>query len=213
VAIAPGFHKHKIGNKAMSLMMNSSDLELGQSRTGSDTVGTGQLQTNLGMTVLFENRNWAASGVKTIIDSRHFVGRLVRNASGGTILPRLQVSYGTVTDEHGLSFAALTGNNSNGAGFVDPFLPAAGIVDDGICWIITEGPCDVENTADGTIAVGDRIVSAAAGQVNEQTAPASQGSDQIVAEQALSFVGVAEEAATNVAGTVFRCDLTPKAGN
>lgn len=188
----------------MSLKLNSSDLPLGVTRTGSDTVADGQLQTLLGTEGVFENRNWGATGIKTHIDRREIVCRLVRNEGGAARLPRRQVSYDTGTDQWGKEISAYTGDGEAGAGVIDPFITSSGLADNGIGWIIIRGPVDMENTADGVIAVGDRIVSAANGQVNEQTA--APADETAVMLQVGSYVGRAEEAAAATLGTVFRVD-------
>ena len=177
----------------MSNLLNSHDLPMGQVRTGNDTEADGQLQTMLGAEAWVENVNWGASNPITKIDRRHFRIRLTRNVVGSAIVPRRQVDYGTTASNWGINVDGYTGDNETGNGIVDPFLPTAGAADDEIFNLVVAGPVDVENTADGAIAVGDFIVSAASGQVNEQTA--APANETAVMQQVKSFVGRAEEAA------------------
>ena len=189
----------------MALKLNTADLPMGSQRVGSDTVSSGELQTLLGTEGVFEHRNWSAAGmIKPRLDARELICRLVRNESGSAKAIRLQVSYDTGASQWGREINALTGDVEAGAGIVDPFLVSTGIADNGIGWIVTRGPVDVQNTADAALVIGDRCVSAASGQLNKQTA--APASDTAVMQEVLSYVGRAEEAAAAVSGTVFRID-------
>lgn len=187
----------------MGLKNNSTDLPIGETRTGSDTPSSGTLQHLVGTDIEFPDLNYSASPQVPLsgVTNRAV---LVRNISGGALLPGTVCKWGTNAGDVGHNVVQ-AGDGTIGCGIVDPFLPAAGVADDGIFWLFYGGLCDVESDGGTVLALGEVVVTAASGQVNIQTA--APANETAVMLQVNSVVGLVAEAATNVAGTKFRCKL------
>jgi hypothetical protein len=92
--------------------------------------------------------------------------RMVRNTSGGTLYPSLGVhfdetvsSYPYGTAVGGSPGAGHSFSTTKPIGIVDPALPAAGVANNDIFWIVVEGPAmgKTGHTIAPAIAVGDLV--------------------------------------------------------
>jgi hypothetical protein len=91
----------------------------------------------------------------------------VKNTSGGALLPGEVVRFDpavilTDTDAKATTAATLIG-------VVDEYLPAAGVVDDEIYWLVVDGPATVVKTATSVSAGGTYGLSGTAGAAAAQS--------------------------------------------
>lgn len=188
----------------MALKNNSTDLPIGQTRTGSDTAASGTLQHQVGTTVEFPDLDYSSSSPQLPLSGATNKAILVRNISGGMLSASTCLKWGTNAGDVGLNVTTC-GDGEIAAGIVDPFVGSSGVADDGIFWMFIDGLCDVISDGGGTLSLGDVVVSAASGKVNKQTAAPADTTAAMI--QVNSVVGYVAEAATNVDGTIFRCKL------
>jgi hypothetical protein len=98
--------------------------------------------------------------------------RLVRNTAGFALLPKRAVTWesgywGKRVDGYARTTAAAV------AGVVDPFLPAAGVADDDLFWLVRKGPCLWKTSLSdysSDIAEGDWLVALTAATSGATTA-------------------------------------------
>jgi hypothetical protein len=134
----------------------------------------------LGAEKYFEDKNLSATGPvkpllsKTLVKCRCCVNRTgvaippgtlvvlgqmaVKNGAGGTAVGGESGLY-TITEIARMGVAGASGPVA--AVLVDEYLPAAGVPDNGMCWVVVEGNCTVKSgltqlTAD--LAIGDPLV-------------------------------------------------------
>lgn len=90
---------------------------------------------------------------------------LVRNDSGGALLPGIAVKWKAGKEGSAVDAFGGSGNvNSHAAGFVDDHLPAAGVPDNDLFWIVVKGP-NKAYTAGSVAANTHCAVSASDGHV------------------------------------------------
>lgn len=133
--------------------------------------GTVGIPDNIeGQTIEYEDKDFSVTGpIKTTRSNRPVKCMVVKNASGGALLPKLRAKM--KTDGSGNEFL---GQVSGYAGVgehgypIDEFLPAAGVPNGDLFLVVVEGPATI--TAQDTtltIAIGDIIVPATSGYVKE----------------------------------------------
>lgn len=97
--------------------------------------------------------------------NRYVRCRIVRNMGANALLPKFNVNLVTAT-EGPAQYGRVDGHNrllaTYSAGIVDEYLPAAGVPQYDLCWIVVEGPTLAKvarEAAAANIALGDRLVS------------------------------------------------------
>jgi len=130
----------------------------------------------------------------------------VRNVSGVALLPKTIVQF--KTDAIGKEVDGNANSYSQKvAGVVDDHLPAAGCLDDDICWIIVKGPCLVKSsytTLGLAAAINDPVHAKTAaastagatesGRFDRNAAAAATGADALLVSQ--NAIGTAITART-----------------
>lgn len=107
------------------------------------------------------------NGIRNVIPGGEQLAVLVRNSTGGALLPGMLVNWtaGYVGRRVGAKATAAAVTN---AGIVDPYLPSAGVADGDLFWLFRAGPVYVRMVA-ATFATNDIIVaSATAGLCNKK---------------------------------------------
>lgn len=118
----------------------------------------------LGVTKVFEDVDWGASGnVKPYrIGIRGVVCRLVKNVSGQTLYGKRLVQLDPTNPNHILGYQDTLAKECYP---LDEFLPAGGLVNNDLGWIVIKGPAmcltgfagaDFQTTS---IAAGDRLIA------------------------------------------------------
>lgn len=159
--------------------MGSPPFPRGQLGTGySDPSTIDQTaETQLeGMEWVFPDLDYSVTlGAPAARSNRQVRCRVVRNKSGGALLPKKAVKPNDAATD-GYSW----GNQTNGyaalgdpiLGVVDEFLPAAGAADGDLFWVVTNGPatCISDSAGDTNIAIGKKVVpgGGTAGNLVEQ---------------------------------------------
>lgn len=90
-----------------------------------------------GQVKVFEDIDWGAAGVKPSRSARKVVCRLVRNMTGLALYPKQLVSIDPASPNRILGNTVTTGQECYP---VDEFLPAAGVPDRDVFWIVVSGP-------------------------------------------------------------------------
>jgi hypothetical protein len=158
----------------------------------------------------FNDLNYAPGtvGAKPTRTERLVRCRIVRNVSGGNLLPKRLGSLQITGADGRYAVGRVDSyvNVLNGRGFpIDEFLPAAGVVNNDLFWIVIEGPavCRTSLAAlSASILVGDPIgaatgatsLSTTAGRVDELTFGAGTGAAEFNA--VANFIGHALSAVT-----------------
>lgn len=119
--------------------------------------------------------------------------RIVRNVSGGVLLPKRLVTFQASAGKYGARVDGSVDITAEEAYPVDEFLPTAGVPDDDLFYIVIEGPAVVSNTlvagATSSIALADELIAA--------TAVTSGATSAGRAEKAV-FTGVAQALADQI---------------
>lgn len=166
---------------------------LGKTYHGGTPSSIGRSVTLEGTECLFQDGVDQPAKPDTKRSGRTRLARLVRNTSGGALLPKRVVKWetgyrGTRVDGYTATTAA------EAAGVVDDQLPAAGVADDDLFWIFRKGPTIVktgitsEVIADGDLLVAKTGAGTASGRPLVGTAATS--------EHVLNRIGKAMSAAT-----------------
>lgn len=105
--------------------------------------------------------------------------RIVRNLSGGALLPKTIAKM--KTDGTLLEFFSQVMGNATTVGEVgypiDEFLPAAGVAANDLFYIVVEGPAKVKSAGAGdtTISIGSMVIPSTAGRVIDQDTSVAAG--------------------------------------
>lgn len=149
---------------------------LGSAYSDPATVDTAGNQQMEGMEYWFPDIDHSAIlGAQAQRSNRSVLCRIVRNKSGGALLPKKTVKYNDAAT-NGYDW----GNQTNGnaalgdpiLGVVDEFLPAAGVPDGELFWVVVAGPstCISDSAGDTNIGIGKKVVpgGGTAGNLVEQ---------------------------------------------
>ena len=159
-----------------TLITSSPPFDLGQTYYAGRTVDT----ANYGGVALegqrccFTNRNVQSTStqLRTILEDAPIYARCVRNVSGIALLPgRLAIYQTTNYDKRIDGYTSTTAQKS--AGVVDPFLPAAGVPNGDLFWVIEEGIVPVRRALSNSAAddaVGDTLYAITAATSQATTA-------------------------------------------
>jgi hypothetical protein len=137
----------------------------------SAPLGRGQSFFGLAGTVsLTSPDSVAAEGVERVFvgpDGRPLYGRLMRNASSGTILPGFLVTPSTTDLYRKRRFGVVTaGAAAETVGVVDSELPATGVRNNDLCWVFYKGRHVVSISDSQTVdlSVGNMVMAQDEGQ-------------------------------------------------
>lgn len=151
-----------------------------------DTTG----EEMLGIEAAFEDRGVNVVGLRTD-GCRKVRARLVRNMSGGALLPGQQVTFTYANGQPGIQVGAAAAAlaPAHQMGVVDDLLPAAGVANHDIFWLTVEGPTDVIVTTGQTVAINDQLVGGGSGTA--ETVSAAPGTATAAQQNALAVFGTA----------------------
>jgi len=162
----------------------------------------------------FEDLDYSqTSGAKLHRSGKMVTCRLVKNSSGGALLPKRLAAFSTTAgaNNHGGVVTGYTATDYERGYPVDEYLPAAGVPDGAYFYIVTGGPATVKLPLAGTgfngdISVGGVLVAltavtagaTTAGRVaNQNITGSTQTSDySFILKQAENYIGRALSAAT-----------------
>lgn len=140
---------------------------IGKTYHGGTPASVGRSTELEGVEVRFKDEIKSAAGPATIRSGRFKKCLLVRNSSGGALLPKRLVTWEAAFRGRRVdAYADVTAEEV--AGVVDDRLPAAGVADDDLFWLIIGGPALVKTSNAGATAViaeGNVLVSLTAGTV------------------------------------------------
>jgi len=145
------------------MLLSAPPMSLGQVLDGKDADGNLTNEDKLGMLHTFPAETFTGGPTrsKTLKTGKAIVAVLMRNTSGGALLPKRlgqidrTAGYGMTKNVDGYS----TTNNNRPVVLIDPYLPAAGVADDDIFWGIIGGPAPVLLPLTGAGMNGDIAVN------------------------------------------------------
>lgn len=133
-----------------------------------------------GKEYVIKSTNWAASGVaKPELSGKYKKVRIVRNVTGSALLPKLIAAM--KTDGTGYEYLSQVSGYAEAAGTlgfpIDEFLPAAGVANNELFYVVTEGLAKVTSAASGdtTISIGNHVVPSTGGKVVDQDISGGSG--------------------------------------
>ena len=169
-----------------------------------------QANTNDG--IQYEGREWVFEDInpqtKVNRTQQYVRRRIVRNISGGALLPGRLVQFSNAPNANGVYGGQVDGyafTTAQRAYPVDEFLPAAGVQNNDLFWIVVDGPASILTdlaSLNPNIAVGDKVIAQTAATSGATTAGriidinANTGSATAIAQDALGYIGTAMSAAT-----------------
>lgn len=139
---------------------------------------------------------------------------LVRNSSGIALLPgRVCVwkvnAVGKEVDGYTAEDALVGTRLAIPAGVVDEFLPAAGVADDDLFWLVVRGPCLVKKSLDAnTLTEGQAVVAITAATSQATTAGriisyVQTSNATVASNQAWQKIGIAMSTSATTAANVL----------
>lgn len=170
---------------------------------------------NLGGTQM-EGKEWVFEDIipttRQARSNRYVTRRVVRNVSGGNLLPSRLVQFETDgLADYGARVSGYASVLSQRCFPVDEWLPATGVVNNDLFYIVVKGPCVVlTDLAAGTplgISVGDLLVSQTAATSGATTAGRAIQLNSQYASTATT-ASVAIDAALNVIGRACSSNAT-----
>lgn len=183
----------------------------GQTFYNGATINTSDLggQNLEGKEWEFEDIDLSQTGAKPARTNRTVRCRCVRNVSGINLLPKRVVSYQTGGTDGRYAVGRVDGYTTTvaqrAAGVVDEWLPAAGVVNNDLFWIVVEGPTkvltDLAGGANNVHTIGELVTALTAATSQATTAGRVQpqdltGATQLLGNQVLNVIGRALSAAT-----------------
>lgn len=102
---------------------------------------------------------------------------LVRNTSGGALLPGAAVKW--EAGYRGRRVNAVASDQGETAGFVDEWLPATGVQDDDLFWIVVRGPVLAKKAAGSALNADTAVIAAGSGNVAAVGTPADATAAQV----------------------------------
>lgn len=185
---------------------------LGSAYSDPGTVDTTGLAHLEGTEWEFEDKdfNSAVDGVVPDRTNQKVICRVVRNKSGGALLPKKFVMFKTDGSGAGDYGGQVSGYGTIGkaGGVVDEALPAAGVPSNELFYVVIEGPTQVvsDTTGDTTISVGSKIIPGTTGDgtVIDQDVSVAAGSATFA--QVNGAIGRAMQACTTTA-TAFLVNM------
>lgn len=176
-----------------------------------------------GQEKVFEDVNWSNSalGAKQLRSGRSVTCRCVRNTSGGNLLPKRLVTFeaDSSADDYGKRVDGYSDVTAERAYPVDEFLPAAGVENNDLFWIVVKGPAevltDIAAAAGNVINVGDRVVALTAVTSGATTAGRVRNYPTVAAatNTTTGIDAALLEAQNNLAGVLGRALTAKTTGN
>jgi hypothetical protein len=159
--------------------MNSQLFDRGDTWYGPDrTIDSSSLEgaTILGQEKAFEDIDYTQSGVKGARTNQLVHVRAVRNNSGATLYGKEFVQL----DAKGENITGRVVNDSQHGYPIDEYIPAAGVRNGDICYVVVEGPATMRTAYtgaefNGDIAVGARLHSVTTTAGSTQAGKTSEG--------------------------------------
>ncbi len=131
---------------------------------------------------MFEDLDYAnlSNGIAPARSGKFVFCRLVRNKSGAALLPKRFAQYkadGTTADIFGGQVSGYGDTVGQVGGVVDEFLPAAGVPNNALFWLVVEGPTIMTTAASGdtNIGLGVMVIPSTDGKVIEQNTGVAAG--------------------------------------
>lgn len=175
----------------------------GPNRTPGATAGTSAGLE--GQKKLFVDNDFSQRGMKVPRTGREVTCILVKNVSGIALLPKRLCVWKAGYEGKRVD-GYVTTDFAKAAGVVDDWLPAGGVSDDDLFWLVVQGPCLVKNdiaaAATAHINAGDYLVALTAassqattsGRIQSYVATSNQTN---IATQLLNKIGYALSAKTS----------------
>ncbi len=163
----------------------------------------GALDHLIGKEWVFEDVDYSQRGTKPARTNRPVTCRLVRNDSGGALLPKRLGVFSTVAGEYGAVIDGMT-SVSYGEGYpIDEFLPSAGVPDGAYFWIVVKGPAVVltpiaGSEFNGDISIGQRLVALTAATSGATTAGRVAAENITASTQTADYSQILDEAANRI---------------
>ena len=186
----------------------------GPNRTPGTTYGTSLALE--GIRKVFKDVDYSSTdSIKPPRSGGEVVCILVRNDSGTTLLPGRVCTWKSTYQGRRVDGYTRLDQGQPVAGIVDEFLPAAGVADDDLFWLVVRGPALVKKALNGnTLAKDDFVVAITAATSQATTAGrimsiASTSDATNGASQVLNRIGIAmSSSATTDANVLVYVDLT-----
>lgn len=185
--------------------------ELGATYFGGNTPSTTDGNQILGKTFVVEDNDYSTSPIAGVRTGRYKKIMAVRNTAGSALLPKRIArmksdgsAYEYLTEAMG--YADTVGQ----LGYpIDEFLPAAGVADDDIFYVVVEGMATVTSAAAGdtNISIGQFVIPSTDGKVIDQDVTVAAGSATF--NQIQGAIGRAVTA-VNGTSTDFKICVTAK---
>jgi hypothetical protein len=157
----------------------------GQTYYNGGTIDSNDLkgQELEGQEFWFPDVDWTASGVgaKPKRSERMIKVRVVRNTSGGALLPKRIARFEADGLEYGARVDGMTRTTAERGYPIDEFLPDAGVPNNDLFYVVVEGPAMVltplEGDANNVFSVGTVIVALTAATSGATTAGRARPQD------------------------------------
>ena len=144
-----------------------------------DSAGGAHLE---GKEWMFEDLDYAnmENGVAKARSGKFVFCRLVRNASGGALVPKRFAQFkadGATADIFGGQVSGYGDTVGQLGGVVDEFLPTAGAPANSLFWLVVEGPSKMTTAASGdtNISLGKGVIPSTDGKIVEQDVTVAAG--------------------------------------
>lgn len=166
--------------------------------------GSGEFAYLEGREFYFED-NSPLSGMAASRTGRLIKCRLVRNVAGFALLPKRLVTFSATAGKYGARVDGYCDTTAEHAYPVDEYLPAAGVPDQCLFYIVVEGPAvvltDLAGGANNLIALGGNVVgltgATSGATTSGRVAPIDlTGATALLANQIMNRVGRALTART-----------------
>ena len=184
-------------------MARNENPPFGRGETYFSGVGatTTDPQGIIGKEWVFEDNN---PNTKAVRSNKSVRCRAVRNSSGIALLPRRIAQFSLTAGSFSHEVTGYTTTTAQRGYLIDEFLPATGVANNDVFWIVIEGPAEGITdlaTAD-TIAIGDKLVALTAATSQATTAgrldqAVFTGATTPLADQILHYIGHAMSATTS----------------
>ena len=127
---------------------------LGKTYHGGTPSSIGRSLELEGTVVQFRDETKSGYGPKTLNSGQYVSARLVRNSSGFALAPGRLVTWESGYRNRRVDgYAKVTSVEC--AGVVDPLIPATGVADDDLFWVIFKGPCLVKTAPNASAAANE----------------------------------------------------------
>lgn len=190
---------------------SSLPFEIGQTYFGGNTPSTTEGNQILGKTYVIEDNDLSVAGSKSARSGRYKKVMAVRNTAGSALLPKRIARMKSDGSAYEYLIEAMGYADTVGQlGYpIDEFLPAAGVADDDIFYVVVEGMATVTSAAAGdtNISIGQFVIPSTDGKVIDQDVTVAAGSATF--NQIQGAIGRAVTAVNGI-NTDFKIVVTAK---